>query len=63
MPNSVTPKALAEELSIDPKRLRAYLRANFARTVEAKNTTWTITDEAEKAAREHFAAKEEAPAS
>lgn len=55
-----TPKTLAEELQVDPKRLRAFLRANFARSAEVKNTTWNIADEAAKAAREHFAPKPEA---
>lgn len=54
---NITPKALAEEIGIDPKRLRSYLRANFARPAEAKNTTWGIAPDAAKAAREHFAAK------
>ena len=53
----VTPKALAEELGIDPKRLRSYLRSQFARPAEAKNTTWTITSDAANKAREHFAPK------
>lgn len=55
---ALTPKALANELGIDPKRLRGYLRANFARTAEAKNTSWTITKEAADAARAHFAKSE-----
>jgi hypothetical protein len=53
----ITPKALATELAIDPKRLRAFLRSQYTRPAEAKNTSWTITDEAAKAAREHFAPK------
>jgi len=55
MPNIMTPKQLANDLSVDPKRLRAFLRANYTRPVEAKNTSWSITPDAVKAAREHFA--------
>lgn len=51
---TITPKALAEELNIDPKRLRGWLRANHTRPAEAKGTTWGITPEAADAAREHF---------
>ena len=54
----VSPKELANELSVDPKRLRAFLRANFARPNEAKNTSWSIGPEAQAAAREHFAKSE-----
>lgn len=53
----ITPKELAAELNVDPKRLRAYLRANFARPAEAKNTSWSIPADAAKAARDHFEAK------
>ncbi len=58
MTDVITPKALAEELGIDPKRLRSFLRANFTRVAEAKNTSWGITPEAAKAAKEHFAKSE-----
>ena len=51
----VTPKVLADEIGVDPKRLRAYLRANFTRPLEVKNTSWAITADAANAAREHFA--------
>jgi hypothetical protein len=37
-----TPKELAEKLEMSPKRLRAYLRQNFPRTSEEKNTNWQI---------------------
>jgi hypothetical protein len=57
-PKTVSPKELANELEVDPKRLRAFLRANFTRTNEAKNTSWAIGPEAQIAAREHFAKSE-----
>jgi hypothetical protein len=57
---TMTPKALAEELGIDPKRLRGWLRSSdFARAPEAKNTTWALTDEVCDAARDRFAPKDE----
>jgi phage antirepressor YoqD-like protein len=58
-PTTITPKALAEELGIDPKRLRGWLRANHTRPAEAKNTTWGIDAEAADAARARFAPAEE----
>ena len=61
-PTTITPKALAEELAIDPKRLRSYLRKNHTRANEAKNTSWTLDTETADAARAAFAPKEDAPA-
>jgi hypothetical protein len=59
-PATTTPKALAEELGIDPKRLRGWLRSSdFARPSEAKNTTWTLDEAAVEAARARFAPKAE----
>jgi predicted site-specific integrase-resolvase len=61
----LTPKALAEEIGIDAKVLRAYLRKTFTRDETVKNTSWIITQEAADAAREKFAKQEtqtEAPA-
>jgi len=63
MSKNVTPKALANELGVDPKRLRAYLRATFTRPIEAKNTSWAITPDAANAAREHFAKQQTGDAS
>jgi hypothetical protein len=61
MPDSTpttTPKALAAELGIDPKRLRGWLRSSdFARPGEAKNTTWALTPEVVEAATARFAPK------
>ena len=50
----ITPTALAKELNVDPKRLRAYLRSNHARPAEAKNTSWTITTPVAAKARAYF---------
>lgn len=57
--DNITPKALAEELGIDPKRLRGWLRANHARDAAVKGTTWGITPDTADAARERFAPKAE----
>lgn len=62
---TITPKALAEEIGVDPKVLRGYLRKNFTRAAEVKGQTWIITPEAADAARAKFAKNEattEAPA-
>ena len=56
----MTPKALAAELNIDPKRLRGWLRKEFARASEAHNTTWAIDEATAEAARKRFAPKAEA---
>jgi len=48
------PVDLAKELDIDPKRLRGWLRKEFARDPEKKNTSWYLTDEQVEAARERF---------
>ena len=54
----LTPKVLAEEIGIDAKVLRSFLRKEFPRPAEAKNTSWIVPDPAAKAAREHFAKQE-----
>ncbi len=53
-PTTLTPKALADELGIDPKRLRGWLRANHARSADVKNTTWGIAPDVADAARARF---------
>lgn len=52
-----SPKELSAELGLNPdgKVLRSYLRANHARSIERKNTTWIIPENVAKAARAHFA--------
>lgn len=53
----VTPKALALELNVDPKRVRAYLRRNHGRPAEAKNSAWTVTAAQANDVRKAFAPK------
>ena len=55
MTDLITPKALADELNIDPKRLRAWLRKEHTRDATVKNTTWAITSDVADAARANFA--------
>lgn len=50
-----TPKELADALGISPKVLRAWLRKEYPRTAEAKNTSWVITANVAAAAKKAFA--------
>lgn len=54
----LTPKVLAEEIGIDAKVLRSFLRKEYPRPSEAKNTSWIVPTEAADAAKEHFAKQE-----
>jgi uncharacterized glyoxalase superfamily protein PhnB len=62
-PANITPKALAAELGIDPKRLRGHLRKNHSRAAEAKNTTWLIPADVADDVRTHFEALKASKAS
>jgi len=55
-PTFTTPKQLAEELQVDAKRIRAFLRGteNTARPIEAKNTSWQLDEETADLVRERF---------
>ena len=55
-PATITPKALAEEIGVDPKVLRSHLRKAFTRPSEAKNTSWLIPEDVATAAKAHFEA-------
>lgn len=54
---TIRPEALANELGVSGKLVRAYLRKTFSRPVEAKNTAWVVTDDQAKQTREHFIAR------
>ena len=60
-PKVYTPKELAAELEVDAKRIRAFLRSteDTARTLEAKNTSWQLTEAQADLVRERFAASDE----
>jgi hypothetical protein len=53
------PKDLALELDIDAKTLRGWLRKEFPRPTDKKNTSWVLSEDVADAAREHFLADEE----
>ena len=50
----ITPTDLAETLDISPKSLRAWLRTNFKRPLDAKNSRWYLSEKQVKAATEHY---------
>lgn len=56
--NIITPKALADEIGVDAKVLRSYLRKAHTRAPEVKNTTWLITTDVADLARANFAKQE-----
>jgi transcriptional regulator with XRE-family HTH domain len=53
------PKDLAAELGIDPKTLRGWLRKEFPRNPNEKNTSWALTEEQIDAAYGRFSKDEE----
>jgi hypothetical protein len=57
MADKITPALLAKELDVDAKRIRAYLRKEFTRPVEAKNSTWSLNSKEADAIRTKFTAK------
>jgi hypothetical protein len=54
---SFTPSDLAAELKVDAKRIRAYLRSAHTRNLEAKNTSWALSEAQARDVRNHFTAK------
>jgi len=46
---------LANEIGVNAKVLRSYLRRNHTRVAEAKNTTWVIDAKVANAAKKAFA--------
>jgi len=55
----IRPNELAEQLGIDGKRVRAFLRTEFARPADVKNTNWELTPEMVEAIKERFTPKTE----
>ena len=53
----IRPEALANDLGISGKVVRAYLRATFPRPIEAKGTTWVLTAAQANATYAHFVAR------
>lgn len=50
----MTPDDIAEELGVDPKRVRDYLRENFTRSEAEKHQPWHVTAQMATALRAHF---------
>jgi hypothetical protein len=60
--NTHRPEDVANELGVSGKLVRAFLRRTFPRPIEAKGSTWVLSNEQRDAVIEHFAAKNpEAP--
>jgi hypothetical protein len=51
---TITPTMLATELDVNPKVLRAWLRRNFPRPLDQKNTSWSLSQDMIDAATEYF---------
>lgn len=58
-PITMRPTELAAALEIDAKTLRTWLRSNFTRPTEEKNTSWMLTEDMILAAQDHFASDDE----
>jgi hypothetical protein len=56
-PATIRPEALADELGVSGKLVRAYLRKTFTRIPEAKNTAWVLDADQADNVREHFLAR------
>lgn len=56
---AVRPADLAKELDVSAKALRGFLRREFPRSADAKNTSWTLTDEMVEKATAHFTPSED----
>jgi transposase len=51
------PEQIADALGISGKVVRAYLRRTFPRPIEAKGSTWVLSEDQATNALEHFKAK------
>lgn len=54
---NVRPETLATDLGVSGKIVRSFLRSTFTRPVEAKGTTWVLSNDQAKATVEHFVAR------
>lgn len=62
---NVRPETIANALGISGKNVRGFLRATFTRPIEAKGTTWVLSNDQTVATIDHFVkrqAPEQAPA-
>ena len=51
------PEDVAAALGVSGKLVRGYLRMTFTRPIEAKGTTWVLTNEQANAVLDHFLAR------
>lgn len=51
------PEEIAIVLGLSGKLVRGYLRSTFTRPLEAKGTTWVLSNEQAQAAVDHFVSK------
>jgi hypothetical protein len=58
-PQGIRPNDLARELNVDGKRVRAYLRQEYPRPTDQKNTNWFLTDSQVAAVRARFTPTDE----
>lgn len=55
----IRPNDLAKELGVDAKRVRTFLRSEFSRDPEAKNTNWELSPEMAAKVRDRFTASDD----
>ena len=55
----VRPGDLAKDLNVPAKRIRAFLRSEFPRTNEEKNSSWVLTDKQVTAVINRFSKEED----
>lgn len=58
-PKTYTPGDVAKLVDRDPKQVRAFLRKEFTRPGEAKNTSWHLTEEVKDLVVTHYAKLDE----
>ena len=51
------PEDVAAALGVSGKLVRGYLRVTFTRPIEAKGTTWVLTNDQANAVLDHFLAR------
>ena len=51
------PEEVAAALGVSGKLVRGFLRVTFTRPIEAKGTTWVLTNEQANAVLDHFIAR------
>lgn len=57
------PADVSEQLGVDAKQIRAFLRREFTRDATRKNTSWHLTPDMVEAIVDHFTPADDAEAS